>query len=247
MHRIDPQGAQRAKPTSARLPKYLFLRGSTFYFKRRVPCGLEHAFPEARGGQLWKSPDTDLLSKAAIVLEAERAQFELRVAAACKEHADQRKRGLEAEAQSYWSTAIPPARMKGPSCHVCWRFARADAKPCALAGLWSDWTDPSTGELLLSYTLPTQHCDSHTVLSLKHKPDPDPSLPLGKQDKRTVVPLERADWEQWLKGSPEEALTLVRLPGTKHVHGPADPSAASSWRACCNSCDGARIAPLEPA
>lgn len=40
------------------------VRGSTFYFKRRVPTGLEHAFPEARSGQVWKSLDTDLVTKA---------------------------------------------------------------------------------------------------------------------------------------------------------------------------------------
>lgn len=109
MHRIDPHSAQRAKSTSTstKLPKYLLLRGTTFYFKRRVPRGLEHAFPEAPSGQLWKSLDTDLMSKATVMLEAERAQFELRVAAARQAQAEERKRNLERHAPAVTVAAGP--------------------------------------------------------------------------------------------------------------------------------------------
>lgn len=113
----------------------------------------------------------------------------------------------------------------GSGRNIWWRFSRGDGQLWALAGLWSEWTDAESGQLVLSYTMLTQNCDSHPVLSLMHKPDP--SLPPDKQDKRTVVPIERADWDQWLKGSPEEALALVRTPGTELVHGPADPSNAA--------------------
>jgi putative SOS response-associated peptidase YedK len=36
---------------------------------------------------------------------------------------------------------------------VLWRFQRTDGRPWALAGLWSDWTDPRTGEIHHSYTM----------------------------------------------------------------------------------------------
>ncbi len=64
------------------LPQYLLRRGSTFYFKRKVPKGLEHAFPEAQSGQVWKSLETSLLHQAEVILRAEVAHFDMRVAQA---------------------------------------------------------------------------------------------------------------------------------------------------------------------
>ena len=55
----------------------------------------------------------------------------------------------------------------------------------------------------------TQNCDGHPLLSRFHKPEPD--LPLDRQDKRTVVPLEVADFKTWLTGTVEEAKALIRL------------------------------------
>ncbi|MEY4712353.1 MAG: hypothetical protein RIS88_1803, partial [Pseudomonadota bacterium] len=56
-----------------------------------------------------------------------------------------------------------------------------------------------------------------------HKPDP--TLPADRQDKRAVVPIERADWEAWLQGSPSQALALIRTPSPGLLrHGPADPT-----------------------
>jgi putative SOS response-associated peptidase YedK len=43
-----------------------------------------------------------------------------------------------------------------------------------------------------------------------HKPDPD--LPDDRQDKRTVVSIEREHWDAWLYGSVDEARDLIRVP-----------------------------------
>jgi putative SOS response-associated peptidase YedK len=105
--------------------------------------------------------------------------------------------------------------------NVWWRFARQDGGPWALAGLWDEWIDPASGERVLSYTLLTQNCDAHPLLNRMHKPDP--ALPDDAQDKRSPIPIERADWETWLHGSLEEAMALVRLPEEDLFrHGPAD-------------------------
>lgn len=105
--------------------------------------------------------------------------------------------------------------------NVWWRFARADGQPWALAGLWSDWTDPVTGERVPSYTMLTQNCDEHPVLGLMHKPDP--ALPPDRQDKRAVVPIEAADWTRWLSGTPAQAQALIQLPPVAQLrHGPVD-------------------------
>jgi putative SOS response-associated peptidase YedK len=115
--------------------------------------------------------------------------------------------------EPYWGTGR----------NIWWRFARADGAPWALAGLWNTWTDPQTGEVVPSYTMLTQNCDAHPLLNRMHKPDP--ALPAHAQDKRSVVSLERADWEQWLHGSIEEASALVKLPLPESIaHGPADPA-----------------------
>jgi hypothetical protein len=68
----------------------------------------------------------------------------------------------------------------------------------------------------------TQNCDAHPLLKLMHKPDP--KLPPDKQDKRAVVPIERVDWNMWLNGSSDDALSLIQLPSMHLIkHGAADP------------------------
>lgn len=93
--------------------------------------------------------------------------------------------------------------------NVWWTFRRADGTPWGLAGLWNTWVDRETGEVVESYTMLTQNADTHPIMSRMHKPDP--ALPPDKQDKRSVVAIERTDVEQWLDGSVTEALDLIRL------------------------------------
>ncbi len=93
--------------------------------------------------------------------------------------------------------------------NVWWRFARADGDPWGLAGLWNVWTDPATGEVHESYTMLTINADAHPLMSRMHKPDP--KLPADRQDKRSVIPIELADVDQWLAGTVKEASELLRL------------------------------------
>jgi putative SOS response-associated peptidase YedK len=122
--------------------------------------------------------------------------------------------------EPYWGTGK----------NIWWRFRRADGQPLAVAGLWNEWTDPSTGEVVPSYTMLTINCNAHPLLSLMHRPDTGPDQqPLApeQQDKRTIVALEREHWERWLHGSREEAAALVQLPASDlYAHAPADPAQA---------------------
>jgi len=123
--------------------------------------------------------------------------------------------------EPYWG--ITPGDPMAATRNTWWRFSRADGAPWALAGLWSEWTDPATGEVVPNYTMLTQNCDVHPLLALMHKPDP--KLPTHAQDKRTVVPIERADWDLWLHGPREAAEALFRVPPPEAFHhGPVDPS-----------------------
>lgn len=93
--------------------------------------------------------------------------------------------------------------------NVWWRFARKDGEPWALAGLWNRWKDPESGEIVESYTMLTINADSHPLMSRMHKPDP--KLPSDRQDKRSVIPIEMEDVDQWLAGTQKEAAELLRL------------------------------------
>jgi len=93
--------------------------------------------------------------------------------------------------------------------HVPWCFRRADGEPWGLAGLWNTWVDPATGELVESYTMLTLNADAHPLMRRMHRPDPQ--RPPERQDKRSVVPIERADVDAWLAGTPAEAAALVKL------------------------------------
>lgn len=90
-----------------------------------------------------------------------------------------------------------------------WTLAQANGEPWALGGLYGTWTDEDTGEVVHHYTMLTQNCDGHPTLSRLHKPDPQ--LPPGAQDKRTLVPIAPNDWDVWLSGSVDEARKLIQV------------------------------------
>lgn len=107
--------------------------------------------------------------------------------------------------------------------NVWWRFRRADGRPWGLAGLWSTWVDRSTGEVHESYTMLTINADSHPLMNRMHKPDP--KLPPNQQDKRSVIPIEAGDVDQWLAGTVEEAIALLKLSEPAVFdHGPVAPA-----------------------
>jgi putative SOS response-associated peptidase YedK len=116
--------------------------------------------------------------------------------------------------EPYWGTGK----------NIWWRFWRADETPWALAGIWSEWVDPRTGEVVTSYSMITQNCDGHPLLNKMHKPDKD--LPPGApHDKRAVVPIEPADWDRWLTGTVTDAEALIQLPPVSQFrHGAVDPA-----------------------
>ena len=103
--------------------------------------------------------------------------------------------------------------------NIWWRMRRADGLPWALAGIWSEWTDPETGEVLPNYTMITCNCDGHPLLGRLHKPDPH--LPADAQDKRAVVHIAPERWLDWLSGDQATALGLIK-PEAAQVFDPDD-------------------------
>ena len=97
--------------------------------------------------------------------------------------------------------------------NVWWHLRRADGAPWMLAGLWDEWVNRETGELVPNYTMLTCNCDSHELLNRLHKPVRDQAtgeiLPMDRQDKRSLVHIDPEHWEKWLYGSQDEALALI--------------------------------------
>lgn len=97
-----------------------------------------------------------------------------------------------------------------------WRFARADGNPWGLAGIWSQWEDRKTGTVYESYSMLTINADGHELMGRMHRNELDPvtkqALPLDQQDKRSVIPIDIADVDQWLAGTVAEASALLRVP-----------------------------------
>ena len=63
-------------------------------------------------------------------------------------------------------------------------FTRADGKPLSLAGLWDEWTDPATGEIVHSATIIV--CDANAEAATIHN--------------RMPVILEEHQFADWLSG-----------------------------------------------
>ena len=80
------------------------------------------------------------------------------------------------------------------------RIARADGEPMGIAGLWSTWKSPK-GEELHSFTMLTVSAEHHPLMHLFHKP---------AEEKRMVVILPAACFDDWLQARPEHSLALLR-------------------------------------
>ncbi len=93
--------------------------------------------------------------------------------------------------------------------HVPWCFRQTGGAPWGLAGLWNTWADPTTGELVESYTMLTINADHHPLMRRMHKPDPKRAPHM--QDKRSVVPVALANVLTWLTAPLPEAAQLVKL------------------------------------
>jgi len=109
--------------------------------------------------------------------------------------------------------------------NIWWQLRRADGLPWMLAGIWNEWVDPVTGEVVPNYAMLTCNCDGHPLLGRLHKPDP--ALPADAQDKRAVIHIEPEHWAAWLQGSPQQAEALLRPSPADFFH-PGDAQATDA-------------------
>jgi len=79
---------------------------------------------------------------------------------------------------------------------------QANNEPMAIASIWDTWTEPETGELIVSFSMLTIEASNHPVMNRMHKPE---------DEKRTVIPLRPELFNAWLNATPEEAQALLQL------------------------------------
>ena len=72
--------------------------------------------------------------------------------------------------------------------------------PFAIACLWDRWTDPATGELVVSFSMLTVNADEHPVMKKFHKPG---------DEKRTPVIIRSDLHDAWLGADTAQAQELM--------------------------------------
>lgn len=84
---------------------------------------------------------------------------------------------------------------------IATRITRSDGEPMGIAGLWERWHDPSSGQVLHSYTMLTVNADDHEFMSNYHRPE---------DEKRMVVILPRGLYGDWLAAPVEASSEFMR-------------------------------------
>lgn len=79
---------------------------------------------------------------------------------------------------------------------------QANNEPMAIASIWDTWTEPDTGELIISFSMLTIEASTHPVMRRIHKPE---------DEKRIVVPLRPELFQVWLNATTDEAQALVQI------------------------------------
>jgi putative SOS response-associated peptidase YedK len=98
------------------------------------------------------------------------------------------------------------------------RFTAANDETLGVAGLWSPWKNPA-GEWELSFTMLTINADTHPLFKEMHRPDL--KRPPEQQDKRMVVILPEAQYEEWLDAPAERSRAfLTQFPAKRLVMTP---------------------------
>ena len=81
------------------------------------------------------------------------------------------------------------------------RIARVDGQPMGVAGVWSSWTDPETGNEFLSYAVLTLNANSHALMRRYG--------PQGAERRMPAI-LGEGTYDAWLTTRQEKAREFMR-------------------------------------
>jgi putative SOS response-associated peptidase YedK len=83
---------------------------------------------------------------------------------------------------------------------VRWSIHRTDHNPFAVAAIWDQWVEKSTGEIVLSFSMLTINADNHPVMGKFHKPG---------DEKRSLVVMPTGRWSDWLGATASSARDML--------------------------------------
>ncbi len=83
---------------------------------------------------------------------------------------------------------------------VRWKIELACGDPLGIACLWDRWTDPASGEVVVSFSMLTVNADEHPVMRQFHKPE---------DEKRTPVILAPPMFDTWLSANTTQAREMM--------------------------------------
>lgn len=81
-----------------------------------------------------------------------------------------------------------------------WQIKLASREPFGIASIWDTWTDPSSGELVTSFSMLTVNADAHPVMNQFHRPG---------DEKRTPVVLATHQFDDWLSANEQHAAGMM--------------------------------------
>jgi putative SOS response-associated peptidase YedK len=83
---------------------------------------------------------------------------------------------------------------------VRWKIEMSSSEPFGIACLWDRWTDPYSGELVVSFSMLTVNADEHPVMRQFHK---------AGEEKRTPVIIPPDLHDKWLSADVMQASKLM--------------------------------------
>ena len=83
---------------------------------------------------------------------------------------------------------------------VRWKIELASGAPFGIACLWDRWTDPASGELVVSFSMLTVNADEHPVMHQFHKPGDEKRTPV-------IMPADMID--DWLSANTTRAAEMM--------------------------------------
>jgi len=77
---------------------------------------------------------------------------------------------------------------------------QSNGEPMAIASIWDTWTEPESGELIVSFSMLTIDASGHPVMQRMHKPE---------DEKRTPLVLATNQFNDWLNADPEIVTSML--------------------------------------
>ena len=83
---------------------------------------------------------------------------------------------------------------------VRWRIQTQEPSPFGIAGIWDKWTNPTTGEVVIRFSMLTVNADEHPVMNQFHK---------AGDEKRTPFIIQAENFDHWLRADIPTATQML--------------------------------------